>query len=90
MCLGKASGCSEPKKEKVSLLKRKTNNDRINEMSIDKKAEFLSRIIECESSDESAPAVCEKCSLFGAGMCDQKDIKKWLESEADEINEQET
>lgn len=64
------------KEEKMSLLKPYTNNDRINDMSVEEKAVFFAN-----SSD------CERCA-FRYEFCENKQckegIKQWLESEAEE------
>lgn len=80
MCLGMAGGYIEPKEEKkTSLLKRKTNNDRINEMSVEEKVAFL---------NEHRQYHCLHCSYhYVNGDCYDKDCKlgykTWLESEAE-------
>lgn len=64
---------SEEKKA-VSLLKRKTNNDKINEMSIEEKAEFIGN------------GNCDYCAFkdIDCQKLQCKDgIKQWLESEAE-------
>ena len=78
MCLGKASGYREPKK-RMSLLKQRTNFDRIKDMSVDKFAEFLNAIAECCNNKD-----CRHCLLKIVGCnCNVKEIKQWLESEAE-------
>lgn len=79
MCLGLAQGCTEPKEKKVSLLKPYTNNDRINDMSIEEKANFIDDITRCCANDE-----CEHCPLNEAQPCDVFSITQWLESEVTE------
>lgn len=69
----------EPEKENISLLKRRTNNDRINEMSIEEKANFFDDITRYCANDE-----CERCPLKKAQPCDVFSITQWLESEAEE------
>ena len=77
MCLGLGNGYIEPKEEKVSPLKPYTNNDRINDMSTEEKAEFLNELIERCLNDD-----CEGCPLNG-NCISIDDIKQWLESEAE-------
>lgn len=59
----------------MTLLKKYTNNDRINEMSIEEKVEFLDT------------PFCELCSYTLDKPCTpddcKKQIKAWLESEAE-------
>lgn len=77
MCLGLGNGYV-PKEEKktVSLLKRKTNNDRINEMSIEEKAAVMS----CACN----VCVYTKEDCISHERCCSDGVKKWLESEAEE------
>lgn len=82
MCLGKATGVREPEEKKMSLLKQKTNNDRINEMSVEEKAEFFSSgdsCILCSYCNENG---CEKINSSNPNDC-INGIKQWLESEAE-------
>lgn len=83
MCLGKATGVREP--EKMSLLKRKTNNDRINEMSVAEKAEFLEDVnsSSCAMICSQTPTECDYANLTYECRVEycQKNIIKWLESE---------
>lgn len=79
MCLGFGNGCVAPKEKKgLSLVKPYTNADRINDMSVEEKAEFL---------DEHKIYRCLHCSYhYEEGDCHNKECKdgykKWLESEA--------
>lgn len=88
MCLGLANGCTKSEKESVSLLKKKTNYDRIKEMTVDEMAEFLEEVSSCQCS-----VICSENS----GKCDyanltfedrveycHRNIKQWLESEEEE------
>ena len=80
MCIGIAGGYRAPKEEKFSLVKRKTNNDMINEMSVEDKAAFFDKITKC-----CWAADCDDCPLKTIRpLCDAESIKQWLESEAEE------
>ena len=85
MCLGLGNGCVS-KEEKMSLLKRKTNNDRINEMSIEDKANFLEGIncSSCAIICSQRPDECDYANLPHGCRVEYclKNIKQWLESEA--------
>ena len=83
MCMGKAGGIREPEKEKFSLVKRKTNNDMINEMSVEEKAEFIYKV------KFKGMAICKLCvyenNCFDDCNKTCKDgIKQWLEREVEE------
>lgn len=76
MCLGMDGGYIEPKEEKkTSLLKRKTNFDRIKEMTIDEMAAAIMCPNEIVCLDEKQVRCEEDC----VACC-----KKWLESEVKE------
>lgn len=58
-----------------------TNFEKIKSMDIDKMAEFIYRLKDCEDID------CNKCmlnDLCSIGMHDKEDILRWLESEVRE------
>ncbi|MDE6156289.1 MAG: hypothetical protein K2F67_07625 [Eubacterium sp.] len=80
--------CQNKSKETVSLLKRKTNNDRINDMSIEEKAEFL---YDLQNGDIEI-ASCSYCEYYNSCYphCRSdsdnnciKAVKQWLEREAE-------
>lgn len=71
------NACRNKSKETVSLLKRKTNNDRINEMSVEEKAKAISN--KCGT----ACPLHSICHITKASEC-ISNIKQWLESEAEE------
>lgn len=71
MCTGLAQGYREPEK-KMSLLKPYTNNDKINDMSIEEKIDFMFKNNMCINLGKPCNAECKSC------------IKQWLESEAEE------
>ncbi len=78
MCLGMAGGYIEPKEEKkTSLLKQKTNNDKINEMSVEEKAELFLRTccVYCAYRRKRKDCQLKRCV---------RGITEWLESEAEE------
>lgn len=80
MRLGLASDYIEPEvKKTVSLLKPYTNNDRINDMSVEEKAKFFDDITWYCANDE-----CEHCPLKKAQPCNVFSFTQWLESEAEE------
>lgn len=80
MCTGLANGCREPKK--MSLLKPYTNNDRINDMSLEEKAEFLTRKTKCALCDDEV--MQEKTDCISLKACTEYcHWKQWLESEAE-------
>lgn len=86
MCLGLGNSYVPEKKESVkttSLLKRKTNNDRINEMSIEEKAEFLTRKTKCIFCDDEVMREQTDCRSLKA-CTEYCKWKQWLESEAEE------
>lgn len=62
----------------MTLLKKYTNNDRINEMSIKDKSNFIDDVTRHCANDE-----CERCPLEKAQPCDVFSITQWLESEAE-------
>lgn len=70
--------CRNKAKERMSLLKPYTNFDRINDMSVEEKANFIDDITRHCANDE-----CEHCPLNGAQPCDVFSITQWLESEAE-------
>ncbi len=78
MCLGLGNGCV-PKEEKktMSLLNQKTNNDIINDMSIEEKAEFLQQITLCCNESD-----CDNCPIKLKRECTAQGIKQWLMQEA--------
>lgn len=79
MCMG-MNNYREPKEEKkMSLLKPYTNNDRINDMSIDEKAEFLNTVLE-GTIEITNGCLSERCKAEHCNGC----IKQWLESEVTE------
>ena len=87
MCLGLAQGYIESKEKKVSLLKPYTNNDRINDMSIEEKAEFLydlqnGGVIDGCGYCEYYRPVFPHCLSYKETDCVEA-IKKYLESEAE-------
>ena len=54
----------------------KTNNERINEMSIDKKAHWLCRVLNCDSCP-----ITDDCHDWTKCV---GSLKQWLESECEE------
>ena len=64
--------------KKISLLKPYTNNDRLNDMSLEERANLINSISYCCANKK-----CEECPLYGIS-CNLDGIKKWLESEAAE------
>lgn len=78
MCLGLGNGCVAPKEKKgLSLVKPYTNADKINDMSIEEKAEFIAALTQyCDPFD------CDDCPLKDLSVCSKDGIKQWLESEA--------
>lgn len=76
MSAEKESDLKQTEEKKMSLLRQKTNNDRLNEMSIKDKANFIDDITRHCANDE-----CERCPLEKAQPCDVFSITQWLESE---------
>lgn len=71
----------------MTLLKKYTNNDRINEMSIEEKAEFLEYVnsSSCATICSQKPNECDYANLTHECRVEycQKNITQWLESEAE-------
>ena len=87
MCIGLASGYIEPKEEKkMSLLKRKTNFDRIKEMTIDEMAERFANV-EFNIINEIYQTLeipINKSKFKNEHSERKQEWKQWLESEAEE------
>lgn len=81
MCMGMMN-YREKDEQKLSLLKPYTNNDKINNLSIQKKAAFLSQIIKCCRDYSDHNENCNTCPLNATRSCSFEGIKQWLESEA--------
>lgn len=87
MCLGIAGGYVEPKEEKVSLLKRKTNFDNLKDLSAWDFAGKIDKFVQgdcdiCPFSQIQGDV--QECRLLDGrpSTCRMK-YKQWLESEAD-------
>lgn len=68
MCLGLATGYINPKEERTtSLLKPYTNNDKLSDMSLDERAEFIRTEPWCDYKcaltieDSIKPLSCKNC-----------------------------
>ena len=59
----------------------RTNYDHIKNMSIEEMAEYIHSI---SAAACIIDAECHMCPLENAGSCTKNDIKKWLESEAED------
>ena len=86
MCLGLANGYIEPKEEKVSLLKPYTNNDRINDMSLEERAKILANIHYnvIKAVYEILKIPYDKSKFYSNYLECIKEWKQWLESEAEQ------
>ena len=80
------SGVSERlMREARKVCSKQTNADRIQSMSIDELAEFLSLCVsDCQGRKLEQKEFCEGCPFdSGVGYCTEKRIKKWLQSEVE-------
>lgn len=73
MCLGLATGYIKPKEERTtSLLKPYTNNDKLTDMSLDERAEFIRTEPWCDTNR------CSHGEYISCGEC----LKNYLKKEA--------
>ncbi len=87
MCLESGNGCVPKENKTMSLLKRKTNNDQINDMSVGEKAKAINSFVDgdCDICPFSKWYGDQQlCKIEALGWSCEQRYLRWLESEVSE------